>query len=56
MPKLQDISKKCYIIQVLNSYNLLINKMAEKTLEKFTDQMKNARKVGIELYINGNTK
>ena len=30
MPKLLDISKICYMIQGLNSYNLLTDKVAEK--------------------------
>ena len=45
MLKLLDISETCNIIQRLNSYNLLNNKVAEKSLEQFADQMKRAKKV-----------
>ena len=45
MPKLLCISETCNIIQRLNSYNLLNNKVAEKSLEQFTDRMKKAEKL-----------
>ena len=45
MYKLLDISEICYMIQRLNSYNLLTDKMAETSLEQFTDQIKKAKKV-----------
>ena len=41
-----DISEMCFVIQRLNSYNLLTNKKGlKKWLEQFTDQMKKAKKV-----------
>ena len=42
---LQDISEICYMIQRLNSDNLRLTKWLKKSLEKFTDQMKNTKKV-----------
>ena len=44
MLKLLDISKICYIIQRLNSFNLLTNKRDEKSVKQITDQMKIAEK------------
>ena len=55
MLKLLDISKIYYMIQWLNSYNLLTEKVAEKSLEQFTDQMKKAKWFGNELSIKDNT-
>ena len=40
-----DIFEICYMIQRLNSYNLLTDKVAEKVLKQFTDRMKKAKKV-----------
>ena len=47
MLKLLDISETYYVIQRLNSYNLRLAKWLKKSLEKFTDQMKKAKKVPV---------
>ena len=55
---LLNISEICSMIQRVKSYNLLTNKVAEKVLEQFTDQMKKQQKywrVGNELYIKNLT-
>ena len=55
---LLNISEICSMIQRLKSYNLLTNKVAEKVLEQFADQMKkrqNYWRVGNELYIKNLT-
>ena len=39
MLTLLDISEICYMIQKLNSCNLLTDKVAEKVLKQFTDQI-----------------
>ena len=55
---LLNISEICSMIQRLKSNNLLTNKVAEKVLEQFTDQMKKRQKywrVGNELYIKNLT-
>ena len=39
MLHLLDISEICYMIQKLNSYNLLTNTVSKKSYEQFTDQM-----------------
>ena len=52
-----DISEISSMIQGLNSYNLLSNKVAGKVIEQFTDQIekgKKYRRVGNELSIKGN--
>ena len=40
MFKLLEISEIYYTNQRLHSYNLFVNKVAEKSLEQLTDQMK----------------
>ena len=59
MLKLLDISKICYIIQKLNSYNLLIEKVAEKVpWTIYRPDEKNYGKVpevGNELSVKDNT-
>ena len=42
MLTLLDISEICYMIQKLNSCNLLTDKVAEKVLKQFTDQINKA--------------
>ena len=44
MLTLLDISEICYMIQKLNSCNLLTDKVDEKVLEQFTDQINSAKK------------
>ena len=45
MLKLLDISEICYMIQRLSAYNLRLTKWLKKSLEKFTDQVKKAKKI-----------
>ena len=44
MLTLLDISEAYSTIQKLNSYNLVTDKVAEKSLEQFTDQIKEKAK------------
>ena len=46
-----DISEICSMIQGLNSYNLLTDKVAGKVIEQFTDQIKKGKSIA-ELEIN----
>ena len=59
MLKLLDISKIYYMIQGLNSYNLLTEKVAKKVSWKICKpdekKLKKYRGVGNELSINANT-
>ena len=45
MLTLLNISEICSMIQRLNSYSLLTDKVAENSLEQFTDQKKKAEKL-----------
>ena len=45
MLKLLDISEICYIIQKLNSYNLLTDKVAEKVYRPDEKRLKSTRKL-----------
>ena len=45
MLKFLDVSEICYMIQKLNSYNLLIEKVAEKGTWAIKDKIKKAKKV-----------
>ena len=60
MLKFLEASEMCHIIQTLNSDYLLTNKMWLKSDLNNSQitwfRLKNYRKVGIELSINGNTK
>ena len=51
MLTLLNISEICFMIQRLNSYSLLTDKVAENSLEQFTDQKK-SRKIIRELEMN----
>ena len=56
MLTLRDISEVCSMIQRLNSYNLLADKVTEKV--QFTEQTNKPKKywrLGNELSINDNT-
>ena len=53
MLTLLDISEICSMIQKLNSYNLLTDKVAlKKPLEQFTDQIKKRKESIGELEMN----
>ena len=59
MLALLNIPEICSMIQRLNSYSLLTDKVAENSLEQFTDQkkkQKNYQRVGNELSIKDNIK